>query len=407
MSTHPADQTTPSPPGPGGRPPLWTRDFILLLALSLSFYMGFHILLAPMPLYVVHLGGDEAAAGLVTGLFTLTAMVVRPLSGWALDAYGRRAVLVLGTGFCLALILAQEWAATLGMLIVLRMVNGFGFGFATTAGGTIAADLVPRSRLGEGMGFYAVTMGIPLGVAPLLGLWLAGRGQFSALFWLAAAVTAVSLVLGMIVRVPRPAAVRRMGARARLFSMFERTAVFPSVLMFLLITSFGLILALLALLGRDRGIGGVGAWFTLYAVVLTGSRAAAGRASDRFGYPQTVAVGLAFAVAGLLVIAFAHDSWVLLVSAVLYGVGYGTAQPSLQAMLVTRTPVIRIGAATALFFFAYDLGTTVGSVGGGLLAGALGLGGVFVLSACGPLLAFGLLFAHMRRGSGQAPAVVG
>src|SRR5665811_1253427 len=101
----------------------------------------------------------------------------------------------LGTVFCLGLILAQEWAATLGMLIVLRMVNGFGFGFATTAGGTIAADLVPRSRLGEGMGFYAVTMGIPLGVAPLLGLGLAERGYFSALFWLAAAVTGVSLVL--------------------------------------------------------------------------------------------------------------------------------------------------------------------------------------------------------------------
>ena len=360
-----------------------------------------------MPLYVVHLGGDEAAAGLVTGLFTLTAMFVRPLSGWALDAYGRRAVLVLGTVFCLGLILAQEWAATLGMLILLRMVNGFGFGFATTAGGTIAADLVPRSRLGEGMGFYAVTMGVPLAIAPPLGLWLAGRGQFSVLFWLAAIFTGVSLVLAMIVRVPRPAVVRTVGVRARVLSMFERSAVFPSVLMFLLITSFGLILALLALLGRDRGIGSVGAWFTLYAVVLTLSRAAAGRASDRFGYAQTVGVGLAFAVGGLLLMASAHSAWMLLLSAVVYGIGYGTAQPSLQAMLVTRTPVERIGAATALFFFAYDLGTTVGSVGGGLLAGPLGLGGVFALSTAGPLVALGLLLRHMRKERRQTPAVVG
>ncbi len=406
MSTPPTDRSS-SQPELGVRPPLWTRDFILLLGLSLAFYTGFHILLAPMPLYVVHLGGDEAAAGLVTGLFTLTAMFVRPLSGWALDAYGRRAVLVLGTVFCLGLILAQEWAATLGVLIVLRMVNGFGFGFATTAGGTIAADLVPRSRVGEGMGFYAVTMGLPLAIAPPLGLWLAGRGQFSALFWLAAIFTGVSLVLAMIVRVPRPAVVRTVGVRARVLSMFERSAVFPSVLMFLLITSFGLILALLALLGRDRGIGSVGAWFTLYAVVLTLSRAAAGRASDRFGYPQTVGVGLAFAVGGLLVMASAHSAWMLLLSAVIYGIGYGTAQPSLQAMLVTRTPVARIGAATALFFFAYDLGTTVGSVGGGLLAGPLGLGGVFALSTAGPLVALGLLLSHMRKERRQTPAVVG
>jgi MFS family permease len=287
------------------------------------------------------------------------------------------------------------------------MVNGLGFGFATTAGGAIAADLVPRSRLGEGMGFYAVTMGLPLGIAPAVGLWLAGRGQFSALFWLAAMVTAVSLVLALVVRVPRPPVVRTVGARARIFSMFERTAVFPSGLMFLLISSFGVILALLALFARERGIGSVGVWFTLYAVVLSLSRAVAGRASDRFGYSQTAAVGFVFAVGGLLLMASAHSVWVLLLSAVAYGIGYGTAHPCLQAMLVSRVPAARVGAATALFFFAYDLGTTVGSVGGGFLAGLLGLGGVFVLSAAAPLLALGLLAAHMRKVRRGTVAVVG
>lgn len=222
----PAAGTAPQPPtaasGPVTRPPLWTRDFLLLLGITVTFYTGFQILLASMPLYVVHLGGTEASAGLVTGLFTLAAMLARPLTGWALDAYGRRAVLLFGTIFCLALIVAQDWAATLGALIVLRMVNGFGFGFATTAGGALAADLVPRSRLGEGMGLYALTMGIPLGIAPPVGIWLAGRGQFSALFWLATLVTGVSLVLALIIRVPRQAVVRAVGARAHIFSMFVR-----------------------------------------------------------------------------------------------------------------------------------------------------------------------------------------
>ncbi|MHB1343199.1 MAG: MFS transporter [Thermoleophilia bacterium] len=380
-----------------GRPPLWSRDFVLLLGISFTFYMGFQMLLAPMPLYVVHLGGTEASAGLVTGLFTLTAMIVRPLTGWALDVYGRRAVLLLGTVFCLALIITHQWAATLGVLIVVRMVNGLGFGFATTAGGALAADLVPRSRLGEGMGIYAVAMGLPLAVAPAVGIWLAGRGQFSTLFALAAGVTALSLVLALILRVPRPARVRTVGVRARVASMFVRDAVFPSALMFLLISSFGLILALLAIFGRERGVESVGAWFTLYAVVLTLSRALAGRASDRFGYAETAAVGFVFVVAGLLVMASAHSSWVLLTSAVVYGIGYGSAQPSLQAMLVARTPAVRIGAATALFFLAYDLGTTVGSVGGGFLAAVVGLGNVFALSAAAPLLALILLIAHTRR----------
>lgn len=389
-----------APAAPGRRPALWTRDFLLLLAASVAFYTGFQILLAPMPLYVVHLGGGEAAAGLVTGLFTVIAMLVRPVTGWALDAYGRRAVLAFGTAFCLAAILAQEWAATLGVLIALRMLNGFGFGFATTAGGTLAADLVPRARLGEGMGFYAVSMGLPLGIAPPLGIWLAGRGDFSALFWIGAGVTGVALVLGLLLKAPRPKAAPSDGEGSRLLGMFERTALFPSALMFLLISSFGLILALLALFGKERGIGTVGAWFTVYAVILTLSRAVAGRAADRFGYPQVATAGLVLVAAGLLIMASAHSAWVLLLSAIVYGLGYGTTQPSLQAMLVDRAPVARVGAATAVFFFAYDLGTTVGSVGGGFLAGVLGLGGVFAFSALGPLLALGLLIGHLRRARG-------
>jgi MFS family permease len=377
------------------RAALWTRDFLLLLGSNTFFFMSFQLLLVSMPLYVVHLGGTAATAGLVTGLYTLAAMLVRPLTGWALDAYGRRGIWLLGTFSCLVLVVAQQWAATLVVLIALRMLNGVGFGVATTAGGTIAADLVPKTRLGEGMGFVGVTMGITLAVAPL-GLWLAGRGDFGELFWLGALFTAVSLVLAAMLR--GPAEPREVPAvRSRLSSMFERTAVFPSALMFLLISSFGLILALLALYGRERGLPGVGIWFTVYAVFLTLARSVGGRLSDRIGYRQTAIAGFVFAGAGLVAIAMSRDMSVLLASAVLYGIGYGTTQPSLQAMVVGRAPMARLGAATAVLFFAYDLGTTVGSVGGGLLAGVIGMGGTFAFSAVGPLIGIGLLIGDMRR----------
>ncbi len=337
-------------------------------------------------------------AGLVTGLFTLTAMLVRPLTGWALDAYGRRVIWLLGTLTCLLFVVAQQWAATLVVLIALRMLNGVGFGVSTTAGGTIAADLVPKTRLGEGMGFFGVTMGIPLAVAPPLGLWLAGRGDYADLFWLGALFTAVSLVLAAMVR--GPAEAREIPAvRSRLSSLFERTALYPSALMFLLISSFGLILALLALYGKELGLGGVGIWFTVYAVILTLARSVGGRLSDRIGYRQTAVAGFVFAGAGLVAISMSRDLPLLLASAVLYGIGYGTTQPSLQAMVVGRAPPGRVGAATAVLFFSYDLGTTVGSVGGGLLAGVIGMGGAFAFSALGPLIGTAVLVGDIwRRG---------
>jgi MFS family permease len=378
---------------------LWTRGFLLLLGSNVAFYMSFQLLLVSMPLYVVHLGGKAATAGLVTGLFTLTAMLVRPLTGWALDAYGRRSIWLLGTLSCVLFVVAQQWAATLVVLIVLRMLNGVGFGVATTAGGTIAADMVPKTRLGEGMGFFGVTMGIPLAVAPPLGLWLVGRGDYADLFWLGALFTAVSLALAAILRAPVRDKREAPVGRSRLSSMFERTALYPSVLMFLLISSFGLILALLALYGKERGLGSVGIWFTVYAVILTLARSVGGRLSDRIGYRQTAVAGFVFAGVGLVAIAMSRDLPLLLASAVLYGIGYGTTQPSLQAMVVGRAPMGRVGAATAVLFFSYDLGTTVGSVGGGLLAGVIGMGGTFAFSAVGPLIGTAVLVGDIwRRG---------
>jgi len=386
----------PLPIADSRRAALWTRDFLLLLSSNIFFFVSFQLLLVSLPLYVVHLGGTTATAGLVTGLFTLTAMLVRPLTGWALDAYGRRIIWLLGTLSCLVFIVAQLWAATLVVLIALRMLNGAAFGVSTTAGGTIAADLVPKARLGEGMGFVGVTMGIPLAVAPPLGLWLAARGDYADLFWLGALFTAISLALAAMLR--GPAEAREISAvRSRLSSMFERTAVYPSALMFLLISSFGLILALLALYGKERGFGSVGIWFTVYAIVLTLARSVGGRLSDRIGYRQTAIGGFVIAAAGLVAIALSHDLTMLLASAVLYGIGYGTTQPCLQAMVVGRAPVVRLGAATATLFLAYDLGTTVGSVGGGLLAGVIGMGGAFAFSAVGPLIGIGLLIGDMRR----------
>ena len=392
----------PSPPVDPRRAALWTHDFLLLLGSNVVFYMSFQLLLVSMPLYVVYLGGDAATAGLVTGLFTLTAMLVRPLTGWALDAYGRRNLWLLGIFTCLVLVLAQQWAATLVALIALRMVNGLGFGVATTAGGTIAADLVPKSRLGEGMGFVGVTMGIPLAIAPPLGLWLAGRGEYTDIFWLGALFTAISLALAAMLR--GPAEPREITpVRSGLSSMFERTALYPSALMFLLISSFGLILALLALYGKERGLGSVGIWFTVYAVVLTLARSLGGRLSDRIGYRQTAVAGFVFAGAGLVAIAMSHDLPILLASAVLYGIGYGTTQPSLQAMVVSRAPAGRVGAATAVLFFSYDLGTTIGSVGGGLLAGVIGMGGAFAFSVVGPVIGIGILVGDIwRRGRVRA-----
>ena len=184
-------------------PALWTRDFTLLVAGSFIYYVSFQLLLPTMPIYAVRLGGGTVAAGLTTGCFMAVAILVRPLAGWALDVYPRTAVLALGAAMSAAAILAHEFVGGVLLLLLLRAAHGAGFSVTTTAAGTLAADLVPKRRLGEGLVYYAISMGLPLAIAPALGIWLAEGGHFHTLFAIAAACTIVSLLLALPLRAPR------------------------------------------------------------------------------------------------------------------------------------------------------------------------------------------------------------
>jgi len=371
----------------------------MLLAASLVYFMGVYLLLPTLPLYAVHLGGGDAIAGLLMGIFTVAAISVRPLTGWALDAYGRKAILVVGTLISAVSIFAHEWAVSIMLLLALRFINGLGFGLQTTAASTLAGDMAPRARLGEGIGFFTLAIGVPMAIAPAVGMWLVDRGDFSALFLLAGRLTAVSLLLCFFIPFPERVGARLPFSRPSFASLFERGSSFPAAMVFLLTITYGPILSLLALYGVDRGLGNVGVFFTVYAVVLTATRPLSGRLADGWGFEPTAAVGLAFVGVGLLTLAAAHSLVVLLLAAGLYGVGFGTSQPSLQAIVIHRVAPARRGAAMATFLIAYDLGLTVGSVIAGFLAGVLTLGGVFAFSAALAVLAIVLLVVHMRRGA--------
>lgn len=376
------------------RPRLWTRDFALLLASQALYFVGVYLLLPTLPLFVVALGGAEASAGMVLGFFTFAAMLVRPLTGWALDTYGRRAILFVGLGLTFVVILAHEWAAGIGLLLVLRLVHGVGFGFETTAGGTLASDLAPGPRLGEGMGYFTLAMGLPMAVAPAVGLSLTADGDFTSLFLLAAGLTGAALLMAGFIRAPR---VERGGGRLSVSTLFERSSLLPATGIFLLTMTYAPILAFIALYGEERGIGNVGSFFAVFAVVLAVVRPLSGRLADRWGYLRTATLGLVFVTVGLVVLALAGNLALILAAGVLYGAGYGTSQPSLQALTVYGVAPARRGAAMAAFFFAYDLGIAVGSIGGGFLAGWIALSGVYWAALVPAAIAVALQATHLRR----------
>ncbi len=413
-SPHAVDQSgiaTPArlgsgPPLANGGPaasPLWSRDFILIVVGSGFLFFGFQSLLAALPLYAVELGGGNAAAGLIVGLFTLSAVLVRPVAGWALDTMGRRLVYTLGLVVFIICVLAYGFAGSIVALLVLRFIHGIPWGVSTTAGGTVASDLIPHQRLGEGMGYFGWAVTAALGIAPVVGLAIVDHWGFWALFIVAAASVGVCLTIVSFIRYP-PVAVRST-AEGRRSSPYERSSLAPALVMLLVSTTWGVVVGFIALFGKQHGVENVGPFFIVYAVSLTLVRPIAGRLADRVGYGRVVVPGIIVTMVSMAVMAGAQGPWWFIAVGALFGIGYGAAQPCLQAMCVLGVPPDRRGAASATYYTALDAGIGVGAIIGGFIAGALGYPAMF-LSILVPLAASLFVYRRMSAGRGEAPPPV-
>ncbi|WP_157057706.1 MFS transporter [Calditerricola satsumensis] len=362
---------------------LWTKDFVLLSLANLFQFFGFQMLVPTIPLYISHHGGNQTDVGLVTGLFTVFALLIRPFAGAALDRTGRKKVLVAGLLLNLLAIAGYGWAASVHHILALRVLHGIGWGLSTTAFGTMASDLIPPSRRGEGMGYFGFSTTLAMAVGPLLGIWILNRFGPGVLFLLAAASTLTSLALGQVVRIPPLLKSETAMAKPPLWAgLFESSALFPSILVMLMTFTYGGIITFLPLFGNEIGIANVGLFFTVNALFLLVARPIAGILHDRKGPFWVLVPGAGFGFAGLLALSHAATSRDLVWAGMLYGIAFGSIQPTLQAWLIQRVPLHKRGAATATFYSAFDLGIGGGAMLLGPFASQIGFAAMYRASAC-------------------------
>lgn len=100
------------------KPRLWTRNFVLIIVINFLVFMNHIMLLSTFPLYIESLGGSEALAGLAATLFSLVAVLCRPVVGWMLDNGKRRAILLIGLAGMLLMPLGYEQ-----MFVILSAAN--------------------------------------------------------------------------------------------------------------------------------------------------------------------------------------------------------------------------------------------------------------------------------------------
>ncbi|KAB2333435.1 MFS transporter [Bacillus mesophilum] len=366
--------------GTQGKPEkIWTKDFVFICLANFFVFLGFQMTLPTLPLFVEELGGNDQLIGIVVGIFTFSALLLRPYAGHALETKGRRYVYLIGLAIFVLSVGSFGFAASLTLLLAIRIIQGIGWGFSTTASGTIATDIIPAKRRGEGMGYYGLSGNIALAFGPTLGLAFVGVLSFQQLFLICGALGLTALLLAVNINYKKVE--EQPVTEKRKWDVYEKSALQPSLLLFFITVTFGGIASFLPIYAAQSKVTGIEWYFLLYAVALLISRTFAGRLYDQKGHRAVFIPGALLIIAAMILLAWLPNSFILYAAAVLYGLGFGTVQPALQAWSVKEAPANRRGMANATFFSFFDLGVGIGAITFGQVAHWLGYSSIYVVSA--------------------------
>lgn len=359
---------------------IWTRDFILICISNFFIFLGFQMTLPTIPLYVEELGGNDQLIGVVVSIFTFSALLVRSYAGHALETRGRKIVYLTGILIFIVSVGSFGFLPAIGFLFFMRFIQGIGWGFSTTASGTIASDIIPSKRRGEGMGYYGLSGNIALAFGPSLGLSLAGVLSYTQLFMICAILGLIAFLLSSRIRYKTIEKTQQVGKKEK-WDFYEKTALKPALLLFFITVTFGGIASFLPLYTAQKGISGIQWYFLVFALALMASRTFAGKIYDVKGHRAIFIPGAILIVAAMILLAWLLNTTVLLIAAVLYGIGFGSVQPALQAWSIENAPKHRRGMANATFFSSFDLGVGMGALLFGQIGHLFGYHTIYWVSA--------------------------
>lgn len=355
---------------------LWNSNYIKVWTGNFLLNFAFMLIVPLLPLYLSEtFGAGKDTIGGVLAAYTVMVLLVRALSGYIVDSFPRKLVLMVCYTVFSLLFFGYLVAGSLLVFAIFRTLHGAPFGAATVAASTVAIDVLPSSRRGEGIGYYGLSNNLATALGPALAVYVlhAFDGNFQALFWMSVIVSLSGLVIDATIRLPG-----RETSPPRGVLSLDRFFLLPgwreALTLACFAFSYGVVSTYLAIYGKEElGItGGTGMFFTLFAVGLILSRLTGARSLRRNQVSRNAALGICTAAVGYLVFAALHSSVGYYLSAFIIGLGNGHMFPAFQTMFINMAPHNRRGTANSSVLSSWDAGVGLGVLLGGVLSEHLG-----------------------------------
>ncbi|WP_336865129.1 MFS transporter [Peribacillus frigoritolerans] len=343
---------------------LWTKDFVIVSSINFFITLIFYLLMVTLAIYAVNeLDASTSEAGLISGIFIIGTLIGRLFIGRFIDSIGRKKTLFIGLIFFTLTTLLYFVDLGIGFLLVNRLIHGMAMGMASTATGTIVAQIIPATRKGEGIGYYSMSATLATAIGPFIGLFMAQNTSFQVIFSFCLALGVISLITAFFLYVPALKVTAKVTESKgfKLSNFIEPKALPISIITLLLAFCYSSVLSFISFYAIEIDLVNTASFFfVVYAVAVLLSRPFSGPLMDRKGsnfimYPAFIIFGV-----GLLLLSMTTNSFTLLAAGFLIGLGFGNMQSSSQAIAVKLTPPHRMGMATSTFFIMLDAGLGFG-----------------------------------------------
>ncbi|MFJ7365598.1 MFS transporter [Peribacillus frigoritolerans] len=354
---------------------IFNKSFLFLFISNFLVFIGFEMMLPILPAYLLSMNASSIQVGLVTSLFTIGAVLIRPFVGYYLMD-NQKILAICASATLMVITILYPFLNMIWLLLLLRVIHGAAWGGSTTANSTMVVDFIPKTRLGEGIGYFSISTTVGAIVAPSIGILIYDSFSFDILIWSSAVLSLLAVLALQFVY--SPTIVKREKKPFRFLDMiFETDVWFQALLTVITTLGFGAIITFLVLFGKQREVDHIFLFFLINATVSTLLRPFTGKWYDKKGPWAIIIMAAILGFFSLIILSYTANESQLIIAAILFGAGYGTVMPCLQTWTVQKVSEEKRGAANATFFSSFDVGVGVSAFALGILAEWISLEMIF------------------------------
>lgn len=348
------------------RTSIWNAEFTSLFIVNFLMSMGQFMMNALVPKFAYQMGAAAPIVGMVSGIFAVTALAVRPLAGPAIDSFRKDRLLTMSLIFVALAYICYGFAGNVQMLFVGRLLTGLGMGFMGPLVLALASDALPTGKLASGIGIFSLGQAVSTAIGPAAGLRLAGWIGYNNTFFVGAGIMTLVILLTLRLKVP----VRHQPGSFRISwdRIIAPEVLTPTIITFFLGGAYSSINSFIIIYGGLCGVEDIALFFMAYAGFVLLSRPLSGRIADRYGADRVLIPGILLFAVSFLMISFARTLPAFLAAGAVSAFGYGICQPMMQSLCMQMVPRERRGVAGNTNYIGMDTAFLIMPTLAGLIA---------------------------------------